>query len=350
MRFSGLGVNKTKTVAGPAYVGSCALTKDLVAELLGQDASDFKPSGVSELLHAHEIATGSSYDFDELVKVQSVQQKLSTERHASTFAGLKAKVSVRSQNLLLACSMPHASDWLLAPPIAGLGLGLASDCFRTALKFRLGMPLFEEPFPCPALTTGGGVVCDCMMDIYGDHAVCCKNGPSYIFRHNSIRDILAHAARSAGLSAVVLEKKNQVEGSRAKPGDITVQQYHRGFATSAFDVTVSHPLQKKFIEIAMEEAGVAAEEAHDRKLLKSLEVCQKEGIHFVPLAWESTGGATDTVHETIRKWTELEGARGGYPAYLIRRNLYAQISVSLQRSLAQAVVDRRLELSCEHVL
>lgn len=62
---------------------------------------------------------------------------------------------------------------------------------------------------------------------------------------------------------------------------------------------------------------MVAEEAHDRKLLKSLEVCEKEGIHFVPLAWESTGGATETVHETIRKWTELEGARGGHPAYLI---------------------------------
>ncbi len=61
---------------------------------------------------------------------------------------------------------------------------------------------------------------------------------------------------------------------------------------------------------------MAAVAAHDRKLLKSLELCQKEGIHFVPLAWESTGGATETVHETIRKWTELEGARGGYPAYL----------------------------------
>jgi hypothetical protein len=67
-------------------------------------------------------------------------------------------------------------------------------------------------------------------------------------------------------------------------------------------------------------------------------VCEKEGIHFVPLAWESTGGATDTVHETIRKWTEMESARSGYPAYLIRRNLYSQISVSLQRSLAQLIV------------
>ena len=150
--------------------------------------------------------------------------------------------------------------------------------------------------------------------MFGDHAPCCHSGPSLVFRHNNIRDILGHSARAAGLAAVVIEKKNQIDGSKTKPGDITIQQYHRGFATSAFDVTIAHPLQKKFIEIAMEEAGVAAEEAHDRKLLKSLEVCQKEGIHFGPLAWESTGGATETVH---REWTELEGARGGYPALRI---------------------------------
>ena len=90
---------------------------------------------------------------------------------------------------------------------------------------------------------------------------------------------------------------------------------------------------------------MVAEEAHDKKLQKSLKMCEAEGIHFVPLAWESTGGATETVHETIRKWTELEGSRGGYPARLIRRNLYAQISCCLQRHLAQAVIDRRVELA-----
>ena len=51
---------------------------------------------------------------------------------------------------------------------------------------------------------------------------------------------------------------------------------------------------------------MVAEEAHDRKLLKSLEVCQKEGIHFVPLAWESTGGATETVHDC----SQVDRARG----------------------------------------
>jgi hypothetical protein len=102
-----------------------------------------------------------------------------------------------------------------------------------------------------------------------------------VFRHNNVRDILKHAAIGAGLSAVVTEKKNQVVGSKVRPGDISVQQYHRGFATSAFDVTISHPLQKKYIEIAMEEGGVAAADAHDRKLLKSLEVCEKAFTLFL---------------------------------------------------------------------
>ena len=350
VRFSGLGVNQTKVIAGSAYIGSCALTKDLVVALLKRDGSSYEPPEVSELLCAHEVATGAVHDFSSLSTMQSVQQLLSTERHESTFKRLRSKLSVRSQNLMLACSMPHASDWLLAPPIAGLGLSLQSDVFRTAMKFRLSMPLFDKPFPCPAVSSSTGAGCGDLMDVFGDHAACCHHSTSLVFRHNNVRDILKHAAIGAGLAAVVTEKKNQIAGSNAKPGDITVQQYHRGFASSAFDVTISHPLQKKFIEIAMEEGGVAAEEAHDRKLLKSLEVCEKEGIHFVPLAWESTGGATETVHETVRKWTELEGARGGYPAYLIRRNLYAQLSCCLQRHLAQAVIDRRLELGCDRVL
>ena len=49
-------------------------------------------------------------------------------------------------------------------------------------------------------------------------------------RHNNLRDILGHSAKAAGLAAVVIEKKNQIAGSKQKPGDITVQQYHRGFS------------------------------------------------------------------------------------------------------------------------
>ena len=53
VKLSGLGVNQTKVIASSAYIGSCALTKGLVAALLGVDA---EPAEVAELLAAHEVA------------------------------------------------------------------------------------------------------------------------------------------------------------------------------------------------------------------------------------------------------------------------------------------------------
>ena len=150
VKLSGLGVNQTKVIAGPAYVGSCCLTKDLVAALLKQDSSSFEPSDVKGLLAAHEVATGITHELAALSDSKKVQHLLSSERHEATFKRLKSKLGVRTHNLMLACSMSHASDWLFAPPIPGLGLSLQSDAFRTALKFRLSMPLFDKPFACPA--------------------------------------------------------------------------------------------------------------------------------------------------------------------------------------------------------
>ena len=51
VKLSGMGVNQTKVIASSAYIGSCALTKDLVAALLGVDA---EPAEVAELFAAHE--------------------------------------------------------------------------------------------------------------------------------------------------------------------------------------------------------------------------------------------------------------------------------------------------------
>ena len=145
VKFAGLGVNQTKVIAASAYVGSCTLTQGLVAALLGVDADKFEPAGVSVLLSAHEDVTGKSHTWSSLCDEKSVQQTLSTERHEALFDRLKTQSTPRSHNLLLACSLPHASDWLLAPPVPGLGLSLQSEVFRTALKFRLGLPLFDAP-------------------------------------------------------------------------------------------------------------------------------------------------------------------------------------------------------------
>ena len=88
VKLSGLGVNQTKVIASSAYIGSCALTKDLVAALLGVDA---EPAGVAELLAAHEVATGALHTLSSLSSEKSVQQKLSTECHEALFERLKSK-------------------------------------------------------------------------------------------------------------------------------------------------------------------------------------------------------------------------------------------------------------------
>src|SRR5688572_10325189 len=76
--------------------------------------------------------------FRRFVDQKSVQQLLSTERHETNLARLKPRSSIRSQNLMLTCSRPHASDWLLAPPVPGLGLGL----HRMSFVFYFSMCLF----------------------------------------------------------------------------------------------------------------------------------------------------------------------------------------------------------------
>ena len=154
-------------------------------------------------------STLASHEFADL----SGSVQLSSEHHEATFARLRAKSSVRSKNLLLATTMHHASDWLLTAPIPGLGLSMRSENFRMAMKFRLGMKLFEKSFPCPAVSHEGKT-CDEEMDVFGDHALCCHYGTALVYRHNNVRDILGHAARAAGLAAVVLEQNHLVSDSK----------------------------------------------------------------------------------------------------------------------------------------
>ena len=123
--------------------GSCALTHELVCALLDRDPAESVPSGVAQLLEEHAENTGLPHEFQDLCEAGHVQRLLSDEQHGALLKKIKVRSSARMKNLLLACTMPHASDWLHAPPIPGLGLSLKTDVFRTAVKFRLGMPLME---------------------------------------------------------------------------------------------------------------------------------------------------------------------------------------------------------------
>ena len=104
----------------------------------------------------------------------------------------------RERARLASLSLRHAGDWLNTPPLTALGLHLRAAEFVLAVKYRLGLPVFNTEGPCPA--------CLRPSDTLGDHALCCGTGGERISRHNNLRDALFNTAVAAGLGPVREER------------------------------------------------------------------------------------------------------------------------------------------------
>ena len=107
--------------------------------------------------------------------------------------------------------------------------------FRAAVARLLGLPLFKEPLPCP--------LCMQIMDIYGDHCLCCKKIGDTITRHNKLRNWVYKLAEQ-GLQNPEMEKLGilgPTDHTKRRPGDVSIPlwRYGRGMA---IDVAVIFPL------------------------------------------------------------------------------------------------------------
>ena len=101
---------------------------------------------------------------------------------------------VRERARVASVSLPHAGDWLVVAPLVALGLHLRPQEFVLAVKYRLGLAVFDQAGPCPA--------CLKQSDVLGDHAMCCGTGGERIARHNHLRDAIFDTAAAAGLGPV----------------------------------------------------------------------------------------------------------------------------------------------------
>ena len=148
------------------------------------------------------------------------------------------------------------------------------------LKLRLGIPVFTSSGSCPA--------CKAPSDRLGDHTLCCGNEGERIARHNALRDALHSTAAAASLGPSK-EVRFLIPGSDKRPADVFLPYWCSGRDT-AWDVTVTHPLQKATVTKAVTLPGHAANEAYARKMREAGEECRRQGIVFTPLALETLGG------------------------------------------------------------
>ena len=122
--------------------------------------------------------------------------------------------------------------------------------------------------------------------------------------------------------------------------DLAIDCYSPGFHLTAFDVTISATLQPTTLLHAAGTSGYVANMAHSGKLHKYLSVCHAANLDFVPLAWETTGGAHAVVHSTLGNWLNMASDRSSIPKVVLRNGFYCQLSILLQQHNGRMVMNR----------
>ena len=125
----------------------------------------------------------------------------------------------RERQRLIRVSQSHACGFLTGVP-SEEGPSSSSQLVK----------LFKDEVKCP--------FCKQTIDVYGDHATCCKTAGDLISRHNSIRNLMDKLATEGMLSPVMEKRGILGPTSGRRPGDVTIENWSEGFGL-AVDVAVT---------------------------------------------------------------------------------------------------------------
>ena len=202
--------------------------------------------------------------------------------------------------------------------------------FRLIACYRLGVPVFDSFAPCPS--------CHRESDPYGDHAISCGTDGEKISRHNQLRDALFATAASAALSPA-REERALLPGGDKRPADVFLPHWSGGRDT-ALDVTVINPFRNDLLEKEADCPGYALKHAHDRKVRQVGEACEREGIAFIPLVFETFGGMSEPAIKVTRRLGSSLAARSGKEEGEVIGHLFQRLSVLLQKGNAALLCNR----------
>ena len=116
---------------------------------------------------------------------------------------------------------------------------------------------------------------------------------------------------------------------------------------AAFDFAVSSPQRQWALAQAFRVAGqaAAAYEQTKKAHLDTAAVCAFQGLTFVPLVAEPSGGWGPTGVTTLRRMARAVELRTGEPAGSANVRILQQLSVALRRASARAILRRSVDES-----
>ena len=251
-------------------------------------------------------------------------------------AGAEAAVKAA----VLSETLKGASGFITAIPCKALRLCLEPAEFVVELQRRLGAQIFDSDDFCP--------LCDTVMDTRGFHASVCTCGGDKTAGHNAARSLVYHYASAAGCrpdlepGGLLPPRPEDPEGSSLRrPADIYVPRW-RGGTPAALDLAITSPQRQSALALAANEAGAAAKlyEEHKKSFLDTEAQCAQQGISFIPVVAESSGGWGPSGLFVLRTLAKRAAAKDGVPASVCMSQLLEGLSIAVRRIAARAVLRR----------
>ena len=332
--MGGLGLREAVDHAAAAYTASFLASQDLVRSMLStppdSPPSTLPPAVLTSLNTSlgEEVAATQDSLLGVTQRQLSTRIDLANQRLHSNLT--RESAGEREVARLASLSLPYAGSWLNCPPMPALNLHLRPTEFTTAVKIRLGLPVYDQAGPCP--------VCHLPSDTLADHALVCGSGGERILRHNLARDALCDTAVAAGLSPIK-EGRNLLPGTGRKPADIFLPCWSGG-RDAALDVTVTHPLQAATRAGAAATPGHAMNVSYGRKMAGAWDRCRAANIAFIPIVAESLGGWHPVAVDQIKKLARCLAMHTGQAIEASTAHLFTRLSTVLVRGCVEMVLNR----------
>jgi len=352
---SGLGIRAIAEHCDAAFLASRTSCHELCRELDPQHTLHSAVFASPELASLNNI--NGRVDEDDKVPAglpeKLRQQSLSAaiDKHVAKQLSMPGLASqARRAHLKLTSGN---GSWLHATPAASGILRAEPLLYTTMIRRWLRAPFSDLDSFCP--------FCDGIMDRYGDHGCVCCGGGDRTRRHNIIRNASSEGAAVAGLNPELerpgLLPQRPLIGSRCedgstppsddnthlrRPADVYIPHFDAG-APAALDFAVTSGLRDDIMSASILDADAASLRYEDLKCSykNTRALCQEQGIRFVPMILEATGGGWGK--EARKVWTRLAKAASlttGEPESKQAVQLLQRLSFALHKENARAVMRR----------
>nr|ABD32510.1 hypothetical protein MtrDRAFT_AC147482g27v2 [Medicago truncatula] len=212
--------------------------------------------------------------------------------------------------------------------------------YRTILRSRLTIPLFPIDEACPVCRKA-------CLDTFGEHAVHCKEFPSFKYIHDFVRDVLFDIFRRVGISVKKEAPVNFLidpldKRSTLKPADVMVYKWVGG-KHACVDLTGVSPLVG--LGIRPFTVGHAALKVASSKVAKHEKACSDNEHAFISFAFDTFGFLAPEVVDLLHRVQKVMHDNVMSPRSM--NIVFTRIGFAIQKTWRHSLLSACLLFKCK---